>query len=46
MGETRDAYRVLLEKKPDVKDHIEDMGVNGQIILKHILHKKKWKSVD
>jgi len=38
MGETRDAYRVLLEK-PDVKGHIEDVGVNGQIILKHVLQK-------
>jgi hypothetical protein len=38
MGETRDAYRVLLGK-PVVKDHREDVGVNGQIILKHILQK-------
>jgi hypothetical protein len=38
MRETRDAYRVLLGK-PDVKDHIGDVGVNGQIILKHILQK-------
>jgi hypothetical protein len=38
MGETRNAYRVLLGK-PDVKDHIEDVGLNGQIILKHILQK-------
>jgi hypothetical protein len=35
MGETRDAYKVLLGK-PDVKDYIEGVGVNGQIILKHI----------
>jgi hypothetical protein len=38
MGETRDAYRVLFGK-PDVKDHIEDVGANGQIIFKHILQK-------
>jgi hypothetical protein len=36
MGETRYAYRILLGK-PDVKDHIEDVGINWQIILKQIL---------
>jgi len=38
MGETRDAYRALFGKT-DVKDNIEDVGANGQIILKHILQK-------
>ena len=32
MGESRDAYRVLVGK-PEERDHSEDGGVGGEIIL-------------
>ena len=39
MGERRCAYRVLVGK-PEGKNHLEDPGVDGRIILKLIF--KKW----
>jgi len=32
MGEKRDAYRVLVGK-PEGKNHLEDPGVDGMVIL-------------
>jgi hypothetical protein len=39
MGDRRGAYRVLVWK-PEGKNHLEDLGVDGSIILKKIF--KKW----
>ena len=39
MGERRGLYRVLMGK-PHERDHLEDPGVDGWIILKLIF--KKW----
>jgi hypothetical protein len=36
MGEIRDAYRVLVGK-PEGRNHLEDPGLHGRIILKWIL---------
>jgi hypothetical protein len=36
MGESRGAYRVLVGKS-EGRNHLEDPGVNGRIILKWIL---------
>jgi hypothetical protein len=38
-GASRDAYRVLVGK-PNGRNHLEDPGVDGRIILKWIL--EKW----
>ena len=38
VGERRDAYRVLVGK-PVGRDHLEDPGVGGRIILKLIFRK-------
>jgi hypothetical protein len=32
MGETRNAYKILVGN-PEGKDHLEDLGVDGIIIL-------------
>ena len=39
MGERRGVYRVLVGK-PEGKDHLEDPGVGGRIILRWIF--RKW----
>jgi hypothetical protein len=41
MVERRDAYRVLVEK-PEVRNHFEDPGIDGRIILKLILQRVGW----
>jgi len=39
MGDSSNVYRVLVGKPEGEKDHLENVGVNGRIILKRIL---KW----
>ena len=39
MGESRGVYRVLVGK-PEGRDHLEDPGVDGRIILRWIF--RKW----
>jgi hypothetical protein len=39
MGERRGAYRVLVAK-PEGRNHLEDPGIDGRIILKRILEKR------
>jgi hypothetical protein len=41
MGERRNVYRILLGK-PEGKNHWEDQGVGGWIILKWILDRIVW----
>jgi len=38
MGNRRDVYWILLEK-PEGKNHLEDPGVDGRIILRWIFRK-------
>jgi hypothetical protein len=38
MGETRNAYNVLVGKCED-RDHLEDLGIEGRILLEWILGK-------
>jgi hypothetical protein len=38
MGEMRNAYRILV-RKPEGKNHSEDLGTDGKIILEWILGK-------
>jgi hypothetical protein len=33
MGERRNAYNILI-RKPKGRDHLEDIGIDGRIILK------------
>jgi hypothetical protein len=40
MGERRGAYRILVGK-PEEKFHLEDLRLDGRIILKWIF--KKWE---
>jgi hypothetical protein len=38
MGEMRNAFKVLI-RKPKGRDHSEDLGIDGKIILEWILGK-------
>jgi hypothetical protein len=40
MGDRRGASRVFVEK-PDGKEHLEDLGIDGCIILKRIFQTRK-----
>ena len=37
MEESKDAYRVLVWR-PERRDHLDDLGVDGSVILKWILN--------
>jgi hypothetical protein len=39
MGEMRNAYNVLVGR-PEEKNHLEDLGIDGRIILERILRKQ------
>jgi hypothetical protein len=39
MEEMRNAYSILV-RKPEVKDHLEELSVDGKIILEWILGKQ------
>jgi hypothetical protein len=36
MGELRNAYKILVGKLEKKRDHLEDLGTSGKIILKWI----------
>ena len=40
-GERRGTYRVLMGK-PEGRNHLEDPGLNGKMILKWILREVGW----
>jgi hypothetical protein len=42
MGEITDAYKILI-RKPEGRDHLEDLGVDEKIILELILVKQGGK---
>jgi hypothetical protein len=44
-GEKRNAHRILMGK-PEVKRPLEDIDVDGRIILKWILDKMEWYGLD
>jgi hypothetical protein len=38
MGEMRNAYKILV-RRPEGRDHLEDLGIDGRISLEWILGK-------
>jgi len=44
MGERRGLYKVLLERT-DGRNHLEDLVIDGRIILKWVL-KIRWENMD
>jgi hypothetical protein len=42
MGEKKNAYKDLAEK-PEERNNLEDLGIDGKIILKYILKGIGWK---
>jgi hypothetical protein len=42
MAEMRNAYKILF-RKPEGKNHSEDLGVDGMVILKWMLGKQGWR---
>jgi hypothetical protein len=45
MDELRNAYNILVGK-PEGKNHLGDLGVDGRIISEWVLGKQEWKGVD
>jgi hypothetical protein len=45
MGERRGAYRALMGK-PEGRNHLEDPGVDGMIILKWIFERLSGEGMD
>jgi hypothetical protein len=45
LGGMRNAYNILVGK-PEGKNHLEDLGVDGSITLEWILVKRGWKGVN
>jgi hypothetical protein len=43
MGDTKGAYRVLVGR-PEVRDQLEDLGIDWRIILKLTLNKWDWEA--
>jgi hypothetical protein len=41
MGEMRNAYRIVVENQKG-RDHLEDLGIDGKIILEWILWETGW----
>jgi hypothetical protein len=41
MGKRKDAYRILVGKS-EGKNHLEDLGLDGNIILRWIFRKGGW----
>jgi len=39
----RNNYIGFMEKRKE-KNHIEDLGVNGKVILKYIINKRYWRA--
>jgi hypothetical protein len=42
MGQVRNSYKILVGK-PEVKDHLKVLGIDGKITLKWILGKRDGK---
>jgi hypothetical protein len=45
VGDNRGSYRVLVER-PRERDHLENLGVHGRIILKMDVQEVVWGGVD
>jgi hypothetical protein len=45
VGDRSDAYGVLVGS-PEEKHHLEDLSVNGKIILKWIFKKRNGRGID